>query len=60
VNNDAVNQDFICQYDNKWYKIMLNKAIDGVASLTVNVIILSKSIAGGMLKSKTKYYNTKL
>ena len=39
---------------------MLKKAIDGVASLTVNVIILSKSIAGGMLKSKTKYYNTKL
>jgi len=29
-------------------------------SLTVNVMILSNSIAGGMLKSKTKYYKTKI
>jgi len=40
---------------------VLNKAVDKVQSrsLTVNVIILSKSIAGGMLKSKTKYYKQK-
>jgi len=33
-------------------------AVMALGSLTVRVIILSNNIAGGMLKSKTKYYKT--
>ena len=55
-------------YDNKVVSVIIVKCCQvqdffmttTVWPLTVNVMILSKSIAGGMLKSKTKYCMTKI